>query len=53
MICPPRVRESGEEADYVSADERRARELAEKRAQAENKGKMNGAALKDDRKNKK
>ena len=50
---PPRVRESGEEADYVSADERRARELAEKRAQAENKGKMNGAALKDDRKNKK
>ncbi len=49
---PPRIRESGDEADYVSAEERRARELAEQKARRDaQKTTKSGVPMKDDRKN--
>ena len=46
---PPRVRESGEEEDYISAEQRAAQQ---KKAEAEEKrdSKLNAAPLKEDRK---
>ncbi len=47
---PPRVRESGEEADYISAEERRAMQQAAAREAQKNKS---GVPMKSDRKNNK
>ncbi len=50
---PPRVRESGEEAEYIPAERRAAmRAEQERESESENRGtRLNGAPLKDDRKN--